>query len=144
MENGFIHLAAKCRSLKLTAADGKQCNTDASDLETLLRLIQSIPSPKAEPIKLWLAKGSAETLEKPTSPANPRVPLLAESAHIPIAVAWAEAKPADGDLLGWAAWLEKLAAVYRQQASVESRVSYMEAGLRSHDQRLEDITLRLD
>jgi len=40
----------------LVAADGKKYLTDAADPETLLRLIQSVPSPKAEPIKLWLAK----------------------------------------------------------------------------------------
>ena len=45
-----------CHRLKLEAADGKKYLTDTADPETLLRLIQSIPSPKAEPIKLWLAK----------------------------------------------------------------------------------------
>ena len=47
-----------CHRLKLTAADGKQYLTDVATAETLLRLIQSVPSPKAEPIKLWLAKAS--------------------------------------------------------------------------------------
>jgi len=46
----------KCNRLKLLAADGKSYLTDVADPETLLRLIQSVPSPKAEPIKLWLAK----------------------------------------------------------------------------------------
>lgn len=45
----------KCNRLKMEAADGKKYLTDAADPETLLRLIQSVPSPKAEPIKLWLA-----------------------------------------------------------------------------------------
>jgi hypothetical protein len=45
-----------CHQLKLEAADGKKYKTDVADPETLLRLIQSVPSPKAEPIKLWLAK----------------------------------------------------------------------------------------
>ena len=44
-----------CNRLKLEAADGKKYDTDVADPETLLRLIQSVPSPKAEPIKLWLA-----------------------------------------------------------------------------------------
>ena len=44
-----------CHALKLTAADGKQRLTDVADSEQLLRLIQSIPSKKAEPFKLWLA-----------------------------------------------------------------------------------------
>jgi len=46
----------KCNRLKLEAADGKKYLTDVANPETLLRLIQSVPSPKAEPIKLWLAK----------------------------------------------------------------------------------------
>ena len=45
-----------CHQLKLEAADGKKYLTDAADPETLLRIIQSVPSPKAEPVKLWLAK----------------------------------------------------------------------------------------
>lgn len=44
-----------CNRLKLPAADGKKYLTDVATAETLLRLVQSIPSPKAEPIKLWLA-----------------------------------------------------------------------------------------
>ena len=44
-----------CNGLKMTAADGKQRMTDVADTEQLLRLIQSIPSPKAEPFKRWLA-----------------------------------------------------------------------------------------
>ena len=45
-----------CNRLKMVAEDGKLRLTDAANAETLLRLIQSVPSPKAEPIKLWLAK----------------------------------------------------------------------------------------
>ncbi|MDO8991261.1 MAG: BRO family protein, partial [Sideroxyarcus sp.] len=45
-----------CHRLKLPAADGKNYLTDVATAETLLRLVQSVPSPKAEPIKLWLAK----------------------------------------------------------------------------------------
>lgn len=57
-----------CNSLKMTAADGKQRLTDVADTEQLLRLIQSIPSPKAEPFKLWLAQvgyGRLEEIENP-------------------------------------------------------------------------------
>jgi len=45
-----------CHQLKLPAADGKSYLTDVANAETLLRLVQSVPSPKAEPIKLWLAR----------------------------------------------------------------------------------------
>lgn len=58
----------KCNQLKLEAADGKQYLTDVADTETLLRLIQSIPSPKAEPIKLWLAKVGYERLQETVDP----------------------------------------------------------------------------
>ena len=46
----------KCNRLRLPAADGKSYLSDVADTETLLRIIQSVPSPRAEPIKLWLAK----------------------------------------------------------------------------------------
>jgi hypothetical protein len=49
-------VATNCSQLKLIASDGKKYLTDVADAETLFRLIQSIPSPKAEPFKLWLAK----------------------------------------------------------------------------------------
>src|SRR4030042_5964391 len=52
----------KCNRLKLEAADGKKYLTDVANVETLLRLIQSVPAPKAEPIKLWLAKVGYERL----------------------------------------------------------------------------------
>jgi len=57
-----------CNALKMTAADGKQRLTDVADTEQLLRLIQSIPSPKAEPFKLWLAKVGYERLEEIENP----------------------------------------------------------------------------
>ena len=58
----------KCNQLKLEAADGKKYLTDVADTETLLRLIQSVPSPKAEPIKLWLAKVGYERLQETVNP----------------------------------------------------------------------------
>ena len=56
---GYIYLiqsVTNCHRLKLEATDGKKYFTDTANAETLLRLVQSMPSPKAEPIKLWLAK----------------------------------------------------------------------------------------
>ncbi|MGI4854549.1 MAG: hypothetical protein ACRYF4_10955, partial [Janthinobacterium lividum] len=55
--------------LKLTAEDGKQRLTDVATAETLLRLVQSVPSPKAEPIKLWLAKVGFERMQELADPA---------------------------------------------------------------------------
>jgi hypothetical protein len=58
----------KCDKLKLQSADGKYYKTDVADVETLLRLVQSVPSPKAEPIKLWLAKVGYERLQEVSDP----------------------------------------------------------------------------
>ena len=57
-----------CHALKMTAADGKQRLTDVADSEQLLRLIQSIPSKKAEPFKLWLARVGSERLDQLQDP----------------------------------------------------------------------------
>jgi len=61
-------LSQKVGQLKLESPDGKKYLTDVSDTETLLRLIQSIPSPKAEPFKLWLAKVGYERIEETENP----------------------------------------------------------------------------
>lgn len=61
-------VVTKCDLLKLEAADGKKYLTDVADTETLLRLIQSVPSPKAEPIKLWLAKVGYERMQELADP----------------------------------------------------------------------------
>ncbi len=58
----------KCNRLKLESADGKKYLTDVANVETLLRLIQSVPSPKAEPIKRWLAKVSYERMQEMADP----------------------------------------------------------------------------
>jgi len=60
----------KCHRLKLKAADGKNYLTDVADPETLLRLVQSVPSPKAEPIKLWLAKVGYERMQEMADPSR--------------------------------------------------------------------------
>jgi len=57
-----------CHRLKLLAADGRQYLTDVATAETLFRIIQSVPSPKAEPIKLWLAKIGQERIQEMTNP----------------------------------------------------------------------------
>jgi DNA-damage-inducible protein D len=60
----------KCNRLKMVAEDGKMRLTDVASPETLLRLIQSVPSPKAEPIKLWLAKVGYERMQEMADPAR--------------------------------------------------------------------------
>lgn len=59
-----------CHSLKMTAADGKQRLADVADTEQLLRIIQSIPSPKAEPFKQWLAKVGYERMQEIADPSQ--------------------------------------------------------------------------
>ena len=57
-----------CNQLKMLSSDGKYYKTDVADTEQLFRLIQSIPSPKAEPFKLWLARVAAERLDEMQDP----------------------------------------------------------------------------
>ena len=61
-------LLTNCQQLKMTALDGKQRMTDVADTEQLLRIIQSIPSLKAEPFKLWLAQVGRERIEETIDP----------------------------------------------------------------------------
>ena len=61
-------MVTKCHQLKLRAADGKMRLTDVADTEVLLRIVQTIPSPKAEPFKLWLARVGYERLEETADP----------------------------------------------------------------------------
>ena len=63
-----IELSTICRQLKMKSSDGKYYNTDCSDTQGLLRIIQSIPSPKAEPFKQWLAKVGYERMQEIADP----------------------------------------------------------------------------
>jgi len=63
LEDGF-ELSTICRQFKMLANDGKMRSTDCANVQSLFRIIQSIPSPKAEPFKQWLAK-EHKKLEKP-------------------------------------------------------------------------------
>lgn len=63
-------VVTNCNRLKLIATDGKQRTTDVATAETLLRLVQSVPSPKAESIKLWLAKVGYERMQEMADPSR--------------------------------------------------------------------------
>lgn len=67
VDEGFEPVT-NCNQLKMTAADGKKRLTDVADTQQLLRIIQSIPSPKAEPFKLWLAEVGRERIEETIDP----------------------------------------------------------------------------
>ena len=68
IDEGSNETVTKCNGLKMIAQDGKLRLTDVADTETMLRLIQSIPSPNAEPFKLWLARVGYERLEETADP----------------------------------------------------------------------------
>lgn len=65
---GGNEVVTKCHKLKLTAEDGKKYATDCANTETMFRIIQSIPSPKAEPFKQWLAKVGYERIQEIEDP----------------------------------------------------------------------------
>ncbi len=67
-DEGADELLTNCKQLKMVAADGKHRPTDVADTKQLLRIIQSIPSPKAEPFKQWLAQVGAERLDEIADP----------------------------------------------------------------------------
>ena len=67
-EEGADQLLTNCKQLKMTAADGKNRATDVATIEQLFRIIQSIPSPKAEPFKQWLAQVGRERIEETIDP----------------------------------------------------------------------------
>ena len=68
LKNEGSESVTNCHRLKLKAADGKKYLTDVADPETILRIVQSVPSPKAEPIKLWLAKVGYERIKEIADP----------------------------------------------------------------------------
>jgi len=68
LESSGIELSTNCRQLKLEAPDGKLRETDCANTESMFRIIQSIPSPKAEPFKVWLAKVGYERVQEIENP----------------------------------------------------------------------------
>ena len=67
-QEGAEELLTNCKQLKLPAADGKNYKTDVADLEQILRIIQSIPSKEAEPVKQWLAEVGAQRIDQMIDP----------------------------------------------------------------------------
>ena len=70
LKEGFSELVTNCYQLKLQADDGKMRKTDVADIKTIFRIIQSIPSKKAEPIKQWLAKVGQERVQEMADPSK--------------------------------------------------------------------------
>ena len=68
LKNEGSEVVTKCDQLKMLAQDGKMRETDVANVETILRLVQSVPSKKAEPIKLWLARVGYERMQEMNDP----------------------------------------------------------------------------
>lgn len=68
LAEGFVEVSEKIGQLKMTAPDGKQRFTDCANTETMFRIIQSIPSPKVEPLKRWLARVGKERIDEIENP----------------------------------------------------------------------------
>jgi BRO family, N-terminal domain len=133
---GWSETQAKCLRLTMRAADGKMRQTDAADTETLLRIIQSVPSPKAEPVKQWLAKTGAQRLDEASRPALD--PAEASAARSTIA------KPAyDAPARLWAQYHGQMAAFYERQAVYEEQLTLIDAQIVEHDAALADHSLQL-
>lgn len=85
LEEGYFQLSEKIGQLKMQSPDGKMRETDTANTETMLRIIQSVPSPKAEPFKLWLAKVGYERIQEIEDPelASKRARALYEAKGYP-------------------------------------------------------------
>jgi hypothetical protein len=122
---GWVQTQAKCLPLKMVAADGKKRATDCADTETLLRLVQSVPSPKAEPFKQWLAKLGAREVTAAIAPLAP--PLGDTRPPVP-----AETAPA-------ADWLN----YHRAMVALYERATIIEATLANHTGQLGELSTRV-
>lgn len=115
----------------MVAPDGKQRVTDAADTETLLRIIQSVPSPRAEPVKQWLARVGAKRLDEVNRPLD-AAEVSREIKAVP--------KPSlDAPALEWAEYHEQLAVLYRRQAAYEARLTFIEARQDQLEDRMESV-----
>src|SRR5262249_18730113 len=120
----------------MRAADGKMRATDAGNTETLLRITQSVPSPKAEPVKQWLAKEGAKRVDEVTRPLD-AAQLSTERAAL--------VKPSpDASALAWAEYYEQLAVLYRRQAAYEARLVYVDARLDEHEEQIGELHSRIE
>ena len=77
-----------CNRLKLTARDGKQRETDVADMEQMFRIIQSIPSKRAEPFKVWMAKVATERIDQMIDPEKSIDQAVADYRRLGYSEAW--------------------------------------------------------
>jgi hypothetical protein len=90
MAEGYVEVSEKIGQFKMTAPDGKLRFPDCANTETLFRIIQSIPSPKVEPLKRWLARIGKERIDEIENPGdrvrpeNPKIAHLSPLATFPL------------------------------------------------------------
>ncbi len=129
-DEGASEVFTTCKQLKMKATDGKQRETDGADTETMLRIIQSIPSPKAEPIKQWLAREGAKRLEELAHPLDPAEASVEREAL---------RKPdRDASLLVWADYFEQMALLFRRQYAYEALLRSAQDDIEEYGERLEE------
>jgi hypothetical protein len=136
---GWSELSPNMGQLKMPAADGKLRETDAADTEALLRIIQSVPSPKAEPVKQWLARVGAERLEAP-----PAQPAAAISASHEIADLRRRRPEEAAPAMAWADYYAAMSTLYRRQAAYEAQLLYVDAKLVEHDEQIGELHSRME
>lgn len=123
--------------LKLRAPDGRQRETDAADAETLLRIIQSVPSPKAEPVKQWLARTGAQRLDEVSRSAL-------DPAEVSTALTAVPKPAADAPTALWARYYHTLGSLYERQALYEQRLLTVEVRLTEHDSAIVGLNDRIE
>jgi hypothetical protein len=120
----------------MRAADGKLRETDAADTEIVLRIIQAIPSPKAEPVKQWLARVGAQRLNEVTRPID--------ATHVSTEIAAIPKPSPDAPAALWADYHEQLAGLFRRQAAYEARLLYVDARLDTHEAQIGELHSRME
>jgi DNA-damage-inducible protein D len=137
-DEGFRELYAKCLQLKFQASDGKHYKTDAATIETMFRIIQSIPSPNAEPVKLWLAKAGTERLQEEAQPGLAEQRLTARYRKKGYPDEWIGQRLQGmihrADAVG--EWVDRGAGTGRQIAALTDRLSMNEWGLTTRDHKV--------
>jgi len=129
-KEGWIEVSQRMGQLPMRSADGKMRKTDAGDTWAMLRIAQSVPSPKAEPIKQWLAREGAKKLTELAHPVDPAEAHAARSS-LPM-------PDLNASGLEWAAYHEQMALLWRRQYAYEAQLEVAQEQIEAHGERLED------
>lgn len=135
IDEGSDETVTKCNGLKMKAMDGKMRLTDVADTETIFRLIQSIPSPNAEPFKLWLARVGYERIEETEDPEKAIQRALSTYIKKGYSKSWVDLRLKSieirKDLTN--EWEERGIANSSQYAILTDDITFAWAGLRTKD-----------